>query len=118
MQLLGGDGGLHDLGGVVNLAILDHLKALIDHTLESVLALEVTSERAASKEARQEVLEHVNLREVKTLIGQLGVLDHTLGGFTTVLLELGLSEADVSKVGCVHDRLDGHVMEFLGAQCL
>ena len=118
LELLGGNGCLHDLSRIIDLAVLDNFEALINHTLESILASEVTSERAASKETGQEILKHVNFGEVKSLIGELAVLDHTLGGLTTVLLELSLSEANVSEIGSVHDRFDGHIVEFLSAESL
>ena len=106
LQLLCCDGCLHNLSRVVDFSVLDDLEALKDHTLESVLALGVASERAASEETTQEVLEHVNLGEIKSFISQFVVLDHTLGRLATVLLERCLTEANVSEIRSVHDRFD------------
>jgi len=68
LQFLGGNSGLHYLGWVVDLAVLDYLKAVVDCTLEGVLALEVASEGAACQEASQEVFEHVDLGEIEVRV--------------------------------------------------
>ncbi len=68
LQFLGGNSSLHYLGGIVDLAILNYLKAVVDHSPEGGLALEVASEGAAGQESSQEVFKHVNLGEICVLV--------------------------------------------------
>jgi len=68
LQFLGGNSSLHYLGGIVDLAILNYLKSIVDHSPEGGLALEVASEGAAGQESSQEVFKHVNLGEICVLV--------------------------------------------------
>ncbi len=44
LEFLESNGGLHDLGGVVNFAVLDEFEAVVDDALHGVVALGVATE--------------------------------------------------------------------------
>ena len=119
LELLEGDTSLHDLGGVVDLSVLDDLKAVVDHALEGGVALAVTGEGAALEESSEELLEHNELGEVTGELSEGLELGLALGLDAGELLLHDVSgELHVSKEGLVHDGLDRHVVELLGRKGL
>jgi hypothetical protein len=111
LELLQGNGGLHDLGGVVNLAILDHLEGILKDGLHSSLALGDRIERGSFEHTVQEVLKHDDLGKIFKGLAESLILGLTVELLTSVGLDNRLGEDGTHPVGGVHDGLESDLVE-------